>query len=164
MLPDVAMLLQPMWHMHCMWQALLAHFLLESNCELFIACELCDVHTSDSRKAHWTKAQDMLFEPRLKKSSCSCKQSCPHKITLLTLISFFCHFADYKLIQFLHIVCQLLNPKLIPNPAELCQWSTVWGSIIIHNPTTTLLLSTLSMRDIHLHPHPIYKNQLLGTP
>ena len=34
------------------------------------------------------------------------------------------------------------TPNLDPTPAELCQWTAVWGSILIHNPTL-LLYSTL---------------------
>ena len=147
MLPDVAMLLQPMWHMHCMWQALLAHFLLESNCELFIACELCDVHTSDSRKAHWTKAQDMLFEPRLKKSSCSCKQSCPHKIMLLTLISFFLPLCWLQTNTMLTYCVPIAQPKDYPQsrwalPMVNCLGEHYnpqsYSTLLIHYSTTLL--------------------------
>ena len=40
----------------------------------------------------------------------------------------------------------LLNLELVPSSAELSQCTSVWGSIIIHHPTTTTLsLSLLSL-------------------
>ena len=48
-------------------------------------------------------------------------------------------------------------PNLSPTPTELCQWTTVWGSIIIHIPTLYY-----SLRDSNLLPRPTEKNQLLS--
>ena len=46
-------------------------------------------------------------------------------------------------------------PNLSPTPVELCQWTTVRGSIIIHNPTT--LYYSLYSGDSHLLLRPTEK-------
>ena len=86
----------------------------------------------------------------------------------LILLSYFLLWISFKVLTIslsrASIMADLYcsAPNLSPTPTELCQWTTVQGSIIIHIPTLYSLLLLLLL-DSHLLPRPIEKIQLLGS-
>ena len=68
-------------------------------------------------------------------------------------------FVKYGQYMACYIPLNCSAPNSAPTSSELSQCTAVWGSIIIHHPTTTL--STL-LRDSHLLPRPTEKIQLLS--
>ena len=76
------------------------------------------------------------------------KVKIPKKNYLVITLSGFLAMLAFKISKKLSIGLKIGNcsaTNLAPTSAELSQWTTVWGSIIIHIPTTLLSLYAIAI-------------------